>query len=458
MVARLTDFGAYAHLWGTDEARAVFEERATYERWLAVLAALADAQAELGIIPAEAAAAIGREARADRLDLDRVAAETRRTGHSTLGLIRELAHVLPADAHPWVYYGATVQDLTDTATALAAREVLRLVWRDLRATEAALLDLAEAHRDTPMAGRTHGRIGSPITFGLKAASWADELRRGLHRVREVAPRVAAGQLAGSVGSLTFFPETGVALRARFCERLGLADPGISWTAARDRPAELVTVLELATAALARIGGEVYQLQRDEIGELHEPAGADAVGSITMPHKRNPEASEHLVTLHRLVAASAQVGRDALVGEHERDARTWKAEWVAVPEACLLACAAAHLGRGVVEGLEVDAGAMRRRLAATDGRAASERLLAALAPRLGKHTAQQRLQAVLAGASNGGDSLAEAVRADPELAAHVDDATLEAADAEAGTACAPAMVDWVVQRARRERADEPEEAP
>lgn len=453
MGARLTEFAAFAHLWGTDEARAVFDEHAVHQRWLDVLAALAQSQAELGLVPEDAAATIAAQARVERLDWARLAKETRRSGHSMLGLIGELAHVLPADAHAWLYYGATVQDLTDTATALAAREILALVRRDLRHVEAALLDLAATHRDTPMLGRTHGQGGSPITFGLKAASWADELRRSLQRLREAAPRILTAQLGGSVGTLAFFPESGLELRARFCERLGLADPGISWLTARDRPAELVTLLEMATAALARVGNEVAQLQRDEIGELREPAGDAAVGSIIMPHKRNPETSEHLVTLHRLVAANAQVVRDGLVGEHERDGRVWKAEWVALPEACLLGCAAAHTAATVVDGLEVDATAMRRNLAATQGYAAAERVLAELAPRLGKHAAQQRLQRALSDGAASGRTLVEAVGADPELSAHIDDEELRRLAADPGTGWAASMVDWAVARGHRARADD-----
>lgn len=458
MVARLTDFAAFEHLWASAAARAVFDEHAVYRRWLDVLVALSEAQAELGLVPADAAATLRRELRVERLDFQRLAAETRRSGHSTLGFIRELAHHVPVDAHAWLYYGATVQDLTDTATALAAREILALLWGDLRHVEERVLELAATHRDTPMLGRTHGQGGSPITFGLKAASWADELRRCLQRLAEAAPRIVTGQLGGSVGTLAFFAESGPQLRARFCERLGLADPGISWLTARDRPAELVSLLELATAALARLGNEVYQLQRNEIGELREPTDEASVASITMPHKRNPEASEHLVTLHRLVASSAQVVRDGLVGEHERDGRMWKAEWVALPEACLLACAAAELAGQIVDGLEVDVPAMRHNLAATGGYAASERVLATLSTRLGKHAAQQRLHHALADGSAAGHTLAQALRADPELAAHLDDATLAQVASEPGTGSAAAMVDRVVERGHHERAREPEAGP
>jgi adenylosuccinate lyase len=450
MVARVTDSVVHGHLWGTDELRAVFNEQARLQGWLDVLVALAEAQAELGIIPSVAAQAIADGAHIDALDLDLVAAETRRTCHSTLGLITALQRVLPEEAREWAYYGATVQDVTDTWTALAVREVCAVLWRDLRRLEARLLQLAEEHRDTVMAGRTHGQAGAPTSFGLKVASWADEVRRHLARLREGGRRWFVGQLAGAVGNLAFYGEDGNTLRGRFCARLGLADPGVSWTSSRDRVAEFGSLLALITSTLARIGTEVYQLARSEIDELQEPAPMGAVGSITMPHKRNPEMSEHLATLARLVRASAAVLVEGMVAEHERDGRGWKAEWVALPEACLLTGAALSVSCALVDGLEVDADAMRRNLGPFSG---SERALAILAPRLGKHRAQASLQQTLATGRGKGMSLVEVLRAADLL-----DPALERCLAAPYTGAAGEMVDQVIRRARVAREQEPERWP
>jgi len=451
------DSTLYRHLWGTEEARAIFEEPARLRSWLAILVALADAQAELGIVPTEAAQAIRAEAAAERLDLGFVAEETRRTSHSTLGLIRGLQRILPASAAEWVYYGTTVQDLTDTWAALAMRSVGSILWRDLRIVEGLLLGLAERHRDTPMTGRTHGQGGSPITFGLKAASWADEVGRHLERLRQGASRWLVGQLAGGVGTLAFFGEAGPELRRRFCERLGLADPGVSWTTSRDRLAEFTTLLALVSGTLARIGNEVYQLQRPEIGELREATRPGAVGSITMPHKRNPETAEHLVTLWRLVRAAAGTTLEGMVQEHERDGRGWKAEWVAFPEACLLTMTALDLAKPLLEGLEVDETRMAGNASAGGGFAASEALLAALAPRVGKHRAQDLLQRVLSEARQQGRSLEEAATGS-EVAGEIPSGELRSLLERPRTGAAGAMVDEVVRRARERHGTEPEAWP
>jgi len=213
---------------------------------------------------------------------------------STLGLIRVLRRDLGPEAAEWIYYGATVQDVTDTWFGLVMRTVLDLAERELLAIETALLRLAQEHRDTPMLGRTHGQPGLPITFGFKAAVWAAEVGRHLDRIGEARPRLAVGQLSGAVGTLSAWGDDGPELQRRLMDRLGLGVPETSWLTARDRIAEYVTLLALVTGTLAKIGNEVYNLQRPEIGELSEAPSASTVGSITMPHKRNPEASEHLL--------------------------------------------------------------------------------------------------------------------------------------------------------------------
>lgn len=447
MDAHLIDSAVYGHAWSTPESRAVFGERARTARWVAVLKALAAAQAEMGIIPESSAAAIAGLDPAE-LDLEAVAAETRRTSHSTLGLVRELQARLPEAAREHVYYGATVQDVSDTSLALEMKAVGSLAWRDLRAVEGSLLELARRHRDTPMAGRTHGQPGAPITFGFKAASWADEMARHLDRWRQSRPRLLVGQLAGAVGALGFYGEAGPELRRRFCARLGLGEPAISWLTARDRVAELAANAALASATLARMANEVYNLQRREIGEVSEAASPATVGSITMPHKRNPESSEQIVALARLVRSAAGVLTETMVGDHERDGRTWKTEWALVPELGHYLLAQLQMARALAEGLEVNDEAMAANLG--EGGPASEfgsqELLRRLSARLGKHRAQDRLQRAYQQARLTGRPLAEALAgaAEPDDLAGLDRPALGSAGA---------MVDAVVEAAARRRAQE-----
>jgi adenylosuccinate lyase len=456
MGTRVTDSALYAQLWGTAELGEVFEERSRIQSWVQILVALAEVQAGLGIIPDQAARDLAAAAARESLDLDLAARETRRTGHSTLGVIEALQRTLPPAAAEWAYYGATVQDVTDTWMALAMKRVGAIAWRDLRAIENQLLILAAAHRDTVMAGRTHGQPGSLITFGLKTASWADEIRRHLERLREGAPRWLVGQLAGAVGSLGFFGDQGLELRERFCARLGLAEPDVSWTSCRDRPTEFCLLLAMITATLARIGSEVYELQRPEIGELSEGAAPGAVSSITMPHKQNPEAAEHLVTLSRLARANAQVLLEGMVAEHERDGRSWKAEWPAFSETCLLAGASLSLAKDLLAGLHVHPGAMRGNIERARGFLSSEAVLAALAPSLGKHHAQALLQEALGAGRRSGQSLTEVVAGLP-VAVGLKAGLLQAAAAN-GTGSAPGMVDEVVAKARAARAAEEDRWP
>ncbi len=442
MDAHLIDSDIFGHQWATAESRAIFGEAARVARWLDIVVALAQAQAECGVIPAESAVAIARH-QGSHLSIADIAARTRATSHSTLGMIQTLRELLPGAAAEHVYYGATVQDITDTSQVLELSATGALLWRDLWLLEDDLLRLSVKHRATPMAGRTHGQPGAPISFGFKVASWADEVGRHLIRLREGRGRWLVGQLGGAVGTLAFFGDRALELRAAFCRRLGLAEPDIAWLNARDRLAEFTHLVAMSVTSLARIANEVYALQRHEIGELAEKTRSSTVGSITMPHKRNPEVSEQIVTLARLTRGQANILTDTMVGEHERDGRSWKAEWAVLPEICHYALAATAMTRELISGLEVDAAAMARNLGPGSS---SERLLSAMSVRLGKHRAQQLLQDAYRRARQEQRSLAtllDGVASQAELAelSHVD------------VGASGLMIDRVVETAQRRRATE-----
>jgi adenylosuccinate lyase len=281
--------------------------------------------------------------------------------------------------------------------------------------------------------------------------WAAEVGRHLDRIDQAEPRLAVGQLAGAVGTLSAWGAQGPELQRRVLARLGLGVPDTSWTSARDRVAEFTTLLALVTGTLAKIGNEVANLQRPEIGEVAEEPGEGVVGSITMPQKRNPERSEHLWTLARVVRAAAGLALEGVVSEHERDGAAWKTEWVLLPRACTAAAAALALGAELVTGLRVDAARMRANLDASGGYVLAEPVVLALAAELGARRAHDLVHAAAQRGLEDGLDFRAALAADAEIAAHlpadrVDDllrpeSSLEAVDA---------LIDAVLAGARGRR--------
>jgi adenylosuccinate lyase len=429
---------AFEHLWSTPETRELFADEGRTQLWLSVVGALAQEQGALGVIPVEAANEIATRAQRP-VDLEAVAEETRRSGHSTLGLIRVLQGDLSVGAREWVYYGATVQDVADTWTGLAMQRMLAIAARDLSRIEASLVELAERHRDAVMLGRTHGQPGLPITFGFKAAVWIAEIRRHRQRIEEAGPRLAVGQLAGAVGTLSAWGPHGPELQRRVLERIGLGVPDMPWLTARDRVAELVGLLALVTGTLAKIGNEVYNLQRPEIGELAEAPADGVVGSITMPQKRNPERSEHLATLARVVRAAAGLALEGMVSEHERDGAAWKTEWAFLPQSCGAAAAALALGADLAAGLQVDAERMRANVEAQGGYVLAEPVMLALGEAVGPRRAHELVHAAALRGRERGLTFREALADDPAIAPHVD------LEAVLGSDTAPGAIDAMIDR-------------
>ena len=434
----------YAHLWSTSEVEALLGDEGRLASWLDILAALARAQGEVGLIPAEAADEIARRAVVENLDLGYVASQTRVTEHSMLGLIRGVQRVVSPEAGEWFCYGATVQDVSDTWAALIMRDVGRIVERDLAAVEAALRKLARRHRSTPIAARTHGQPGLPVTFGYKLAVLAAEMRRHRERLGDGCTRWLVGQLGGAAGTGSLWGPSRRALQDRFCDLLGLGRPEGPWISARDRVAEFGSVLAMVCATLGKIGNEILQLQRPEIGEVAEPFTSGAVGSITMPHKQNPERSEHLVTLARLTRSSASVLLESMVVEHERDGRAWKAEWAAFPDLCRFAAASLSIGRSLVEGLSVDPAAMAANVVRGGGYLFSERVMAALAAKVGKQSAHLLVYEASMAGLGAGQSFREALEAVPAVTKVLSPAELDALlDPEAAVGEAPEIVDEIL---------------
>ncbi|MGZ3629150.1 MAG: 3-sulfopropionylcysteine synthase XcbD [Ktedonobacteraceae bacterium] len=447
MPVHLTDSLIYQNSWGTPELRALFDDVPRTRSWLEILATLAETQAEFGLIPAEAAHILATTCRTVELDaafFEEVREGFESTNHSTLGLIRALQRRCPGNSGEWLYYGATVQDITDTWTSLVLQDVRKIVRRELKAIETNLSQLAAEYRDTVMAGRTHGQIGLPITFGFKAANWALEVRRHRQRLHELASRMNIGQLGGGVGSLSSLGTNALELQKSFMQRLSLSAPLISWTNARDSLAEWFNLLALIASTGDKIGQEVYNLQRTEIGEVSEGFVTGTVGSITMPHKRNPEISEHLGTLARVIRHDAAIIGESLVHDHERDGRSWKAEWAVLAETSLAAGKLLALLRILTENLVIHADRMQANLEATGGFVLSEAVMLALAERIGKQSAHALVYETSMNAHTAGNGLKEAILNNPQICAHLSPEEIETLfDYRQHTGQCAAMVDQVL---------------
>ncbi|MFB6346475.1 MAG: adenylosuccinate lyase family protein [bacterium] len=424
MSVHMTESEIYGDVWGTEAMKNLFDDEPRTREWCRLIGVLAKAQAACDIIPDNAAEEIYQVCKSPSLSMDRLKEGYRETGHSMLGLIKLLEEQCDGDAGEWIYYGTTVQDITDTWLMITLTEVHSIVQNDLESIIDQLLDLTQQHRDTPMLGRTHGQAGSPITFGFKTAVWVDEMARHLDRLNEMKSRLSTGQLGGAVGGLTAYGEDGQQLRREFFGRLEVSAPDIAWINARDRIVEFFQTLTLIVSSIEKIGREVYNLQRTEIDELAEGLASDAVGSITMPHKKNPELSEHLGTLSRLVRSQVNTLTENLIHDHERDGRSWKIEWEAIPSACMAAGTALQLGADLLEDLTVKERSMQQNIDDLEGYPHSERLMIRLAREVGKQTAHEIVYELARTAQKGSTSFESLVRNDDRILDPLSTGTLD----------------------------------
>ena len=445
----ISDSSIYGSAWTTPELRALFNEPARIKGWLDVMTVLAETQAEFGMIPKLAAVQIRDAVQTLQIDdsfLKEIGEHYAVSNHSLLGLITAVKARCQPLAGEWLCYGATVQDITDTHTMRVLKTVRQSFIVQLNNIKHCLIALAKKHQYTVMAGRTHGQIGLPITFGFKAAVWLDELDRHEQRLIELAERMDVVQLAGGVGSLSSLGETPLKLQAAFAKALDLKPPVISWTSSRDRYAEWLNVLAMLCATADKIGHEIYNCQRPEIAELSEGFTTGTVGSITMPQKRNPEISEHLGTLARLVRHHAAFMMENLVGDHERDGRSWKGEWLILPESCLATAKALQLLQTVLKDLQVHEQTMLDNLERTQGFIFAEAVMLALAEKCGKQSAHSLVYDIAMQAQQHNENFKTALLADKRITAFLSEAELnKLCDVRQCIGACAAMVDQVIER-------------
>jgi 3-carboxy-cis,cis-muconate cycloisomerase len=410
-------------LYGSDAMRAVFDERSYFQRMLDVEAALARVQARLGIIPADAADAITRAARVENLDTAELAASARNVGYPVVGLVAGLSRAA-GSAGGWTHWGATTQDIMDTATVLQLREGLALIRATLCDMVAALTAQAEKHRRTVMAGRTHLQQALPITLGLKCAVWAQPLIAHLHRIDALRPRVEQVSFAGAAGTLASLGDQGVAVMEGLATELKLAAPAAPWHVCRDGLAETVAFLGLVCGSLAKLATDVILLAQTEVGELSEPYIAGRGSSSTMPQKRNPIASEYILAAARSVHALVPVMLGAMAADHERATGPWQAELLALPQAFVLTHGALLHASAIAEGMVVDTERMRRNLDLTGGLIVAEAVMMGLAPHLGRGEAHHVVKHACDAALAESIPLADALMRETAVAARLDRAAIE----------------------------------
>lgn len=416
--SQIADSRFHGHTYSTPHSRRIFCDDCRIRRWMAIEAALAESQAELGLIPVEAATAIAEAARSNRVDLDAVAEGVRHTRHSLVAVITGLEDACTGDAGEYLHYGATTQDIQDTGQSLEMREVLDVVETQLASMVDRLVELAEAERDTLMTGRTHARPALPTTFGLKVAGWIDELLRGAERLETVRARAVVAQLGGGVGTMAGFGDLAPRLLEEFASRLRLGIPLLAWHAARDRVAEYVVTLAMLTATLARIAEEVSILSRPEFGELVQGFTHGHIGSSTMPHKRNPESCEQVVVLARLARSAAGLALEAMIGEHERDGRSLRLEWPAVADVSHSTLSALAIVSEVLTTMTVRRAHMAEQARHSADSICSEAVMLQLARHLGKQSAHRLVYELSQTSQTEGSSLQASLAASPEVTAHL----------------------------------------
>jgi 3-carboxy-cis,cis-muconate cycloisomerase len=449
MTATALDSAIFRDIFGTPQMREVFSDEARTGYYLEIEAALARAQARLGIIPQEAAREIERACRIENIDLARLKQQTERIGYPILGVVQQIVGLCADGLGEWCHWGATTQDITDTAAIMQIRAALDLVEQDMEAIATALADLARRYRDTPMAGRSNLQQAVPLTFGFKMAALLAAMQRHRERLAQLRPRVLVGEFGGAVGTLASLGDSGLEVQAALMQELRLGQPEIAWHTVRDRIGEVACFLGLVTGTLGKISMDVKLLMQTEVAEVYEPFHEARGSSSTMPQKRNPISCLYIHSTVALVRQHVAALLEAAVADHERSTGPWEIEWIALPEIFLLAAGALSQTRLLVEGLEVDAARMRANLDLTHGMIVSEAVMMGLGPHLGRQRAHDLVYDICRKVAATGEPLLELLAQNAEISKHLPRAELaKMCDPASYLGLASAMVDNVLAREPR----------
>jgi 3-carboxy-cis,cis-muconate cycloisomerase len=373
----------FSDLLGDAEMSALLNDRAQLKYMLKVEAALALVEGRLGMIPQECAQQIADSARGLEPDPKNLASRTRKDGVPVPALVETLRKAVDETAREYIHWGATSQDIVDTALVLALRDALVILEQRLKSLIQSLGGLADRYRREVMPGRTRFQPAVPITFGAKVAMWLAPLLRDLDRLSEMRPRLLVVSLGGAAGTLSALGTKGRAVEHGVANELGLAIPIAPWHSARDGIAELASWLALVASTTGKIGTDVILLAQAEVAELRP---AESGGSSTMPHKSNPVGPEMLVTLARFTAGSVGSLFEAMIHAHERDGTAWTLEWLVLPEMLIAAGNSLQIAGELICGLVVNSSAMTSHVTEAPALLLSETAVVALAEHMPKSKA------------------------------------------------------------------------
>jgi 3-carboxy-cis,cis-muconate cycloisomerase len=434
--------------FGTAAMREVFSDFSSLSRYAEVEIALAKAEARCGVIPTEAAEAITKCTSVAALDFDLLRRETDIVGYPILPLVQQMVKQC-GEAGRYVHWGATTQDIMDTALVLQMRAGLTIIEQDISTVRGILADLSRRYRDTPMAGRTHLQQALPVTFGYKTAIWLAMFDRHAERLQQLKPRVLVGQFAGAAGTLASLGDKGFEVQKALCDELGLGVPASTWHVARDGLAEAVNFLALLTGSLGKIALDIMIMASTEFAEVYEPFVKGRGASSTMPQKRNPISAELMLAASKAVRQHAGLMLDASVQDFERATGPWHAEWMAIPESFVLTAGALHQAKFALQGLIVDERQMAKNLGISRGLIVAEAVMMGLALEIGRQQAHDVVYDACRLANEKNMTLADALSADREVSARIDRATIERLTSPNNyLGLAPEMVDRVLAASPR----------
>ena len=387
MPSLVTNSKIWGEMFGTKEMRDVFSDETTVQLYLDVEAALARSQSKLGIIPKEAGEKITAAANLTWINWDTLKTRTEIVGYPILPLVEQLSLSVDDRYGQYCHWGATTQDIMDTADVLQIRKGITLLSKDLNAIAVALSKIVKKHINTPMAGRTHLQHALPIPFGYKAATWLSSIDRHTKRLEEIKSRVFNVSFFGAAGTLASLGETdGLQTQANLAKELNLNVPDVSWHSIRDNFCEVTGWLALVGASLGKIAYDVMLMMQTEIQEVAEPFLHGRGASSTMPQKRNPISSEVMLACSKLLREHHSSMLDAMVLDHERATGQWHVEWYTLPNAFIISSACLSSAKYLLEGLEISVDNMKDNMNKTNGLIVAESVMMSLAPHIGRQVA------------------------------------------------------------------------